>query len=121
VEELGDVAARARVRWKEIQASCAFLHWALDALEGLPPGPCAAEVPRALPQEHLAAGVVEGWRGAVVHLAVTDWSGKLALYKLVDPSFRNWPGLALALRGEGISDFPLCNKSFNLSYCGFDL
>ncbi|HLO67257.1 MAG TPA: hypothetical protein VK188_09590 [Holophaga sp.] len=121
LDELGDVAARARVRWQEIQASCAFLHWALDALEGLPAGPVEAPTPKALPPEYLAVGLTEGWRGAVAHLAATDWSGKLGFYKLVDPSFRNWPGLSLALRGEGISDFPLCNKSFNLSYCGFDL
>jgi len=52
---------------------------------------------------------------------LTDAAGRFARYKIVDPSFRNWTGLALALRGEQISDFPLCNKSFNLSYCGFDL
>ncbi|BDU75778.1 hydrogenase large subunit [Mesoterricola sediminis] len=120
-DDLGDVAARARVRWREIQASCAFLAWALDALEELPAGPCAVPAPPSLPPEHLAVGVTEGWRGAVTHLLATDWSGHVAFHKLVDPSFRNWPGLALALRGEGISDFPLCNKSFNLSYCGFDL
>jgi len=56
-----------------------------------------------------------------VHVALTDHSGKFFRYKIVDPSFHNWSGLALALRGEPISDFPLSNKSFNLSYCGFDL
>jgi Ni,Fe-hydrogenase III large subunit len=43
------------------------------------------------------------------------------MYKVVDPSFHNWSGLAMALRSQEISDFPLCNKSFNLSYCGYDL
>ncbi|MFH2129567.1 MAG: hydrogenase, partial [bacterium] len=52
---------------------------------------------------------------------LTDETGKLVRYKVKDPSFHNWSGLAQALRGEEISDFPLCNKSFNLSYCGFDL
>ena len=52
---------------------------------------------------------------------LTDRDGRFARYKVVDPSFHNWIGLALALRGEQISDFPLCNKSFNLSYCGHDL
>jgi Ni,Fe-hydrogenase III large subunit len=52
---------------------------------------------------------------------VTDAEGRFSRYKVVDPSFHNWFGLALALRGEEISDFPLCNKSFNLSYCGHDL
>jgi Ni,Fe-hydrogenase III large subunit len=65
--------------------------------------------------------MVEGWRGEVLHLAITDAAGRLSRYKIVDPSFHNWYGLALALRGELISDFPLCNKSFNLSYCGHDL
>jgi Ni,Fe-hydrogenase III large subunit len=52
---------------------------------------------------------------------MTDASGNLARYKVVDPSFHNWSGLAMALRNQEISDFPLCNKSFNLSYCGHDL
>jgi Ni,Fe-hydrogenase III large subunit len=69
----------------------------------------------------MAFSLVEGWRGEIAHVAVTDPHGRLARYKIVDPSFHNWSGLAMALRGEQISDFPLCNKSFNLSYCGFDL
>jgi Ni,Fe-hydrogenase III large subunit len=52
---------------------------------------------------------------------MTDAAGRFAQYKIVDPSFRNWFGLAMAMRGQTISDFPLCNKSFNLSYCGHDL
>jgi len=120
-DDLGDVAARARVRWQEIQASVEFLRWALDVLRTLPEGPVAVPAPRALPPNHLALGMTEGWRGEIAHLAVTDDHGRFSLYKLVDPSFHNWTGLALALRGEEISDFPLCNKSFNLSYCGFDL
>jgi Ni,Fe-hydrogenase III large subunit len=69
----------------------------------------------------LAIALTEGWRGEICHCALTDEAGRFAVYKIVDPSFHNWTGLALALRGEQISDFPLCNKSFNLSYCGFDL
>jgi Ni,Fe-hydrogenase III large subunit len=71
--------------------------------------------------DHITVSLVEGWRGEVCHVAVTDAAGKLASYKVVDPSFHNWSGLAMALRGQQISDFPLCNKSFNLSYCGHDL
>jgi len=52
---------------------------------------------------------------------VTDGAGRILRYKITDPSFHNWAGLAVAMRGQAISDFPLCNKSFNLSYCGFDL
>ena len=59
--------------------------------------------------------------GEVCHVALTGTDGKLRRYKITDPSFHNWTGLVLALRGQAISDFPLCNKSFNLSYCGFDL
>jgi len=65
--------------------------------------------------------MVEGWRGEVVHVGLTGAGGRLRRYKIVDPSFHNWTGLAMALRDEQISDFPLFNKSFNLSYCGFDL
>ena len=54
-------------------------------------------------------------------MGITDAEGGWMAYKVVDPSFHNWTGLAMALRGEQISDFPLCNKSFNLSYCGHDL
>ena len=57
----------------------------------------------------------------MAHPLLTDAGGRFRRYKIVDPSFHNWPGLALALRGQAISDFPVCNKSFNLSYCGFDL
>jgi Ni,Fe-hydrogenase III large subunit len=52
---------------------------------------------------------------------LTDGAGRIVRYKVKDPSFHNWMGLAMALRNQEISDFPLCNKSFNLSYCGFDL
>ena len=69
----------------------------------------------------LVVSLVEGWRGEIGHVAVTDERGRFARYKVVDPSFHNWTGLAMALRDRQISDFPLCNKSFNLSYCGHDL
>ena len=105
----------------EMQASVDFLRWALDALAMNPGGPVSIPADEPLPPFHLAASVVEAWRGPVLHLAVTGGDARFRLYKLVDPSFFDWTGLALALRGEGISDFPLCNKSFNLSYCGFDL
>jgi Ni,Fe-hydrogenase III large subunit len=77
--------------------------------------------PTALAPGRLAVAVVEGWRGEVVHALETDGDGRLLHYKLQDPSLRNWMGLALALRNQEISDFPICNKSFDLSYCGNDL
>jgi Ni,Fe-hydrogenase III large subunit len=77
--------------------------------------------PGELRPDHLAVSLVEGWRGEICHVALTDAAGRFAAYKVVDPSFHNWPGLAMALRQQQISDFPLCNKSFDLSYCGHDL
>jgi len=113
----GDVFARARVRWLEIQRSGEFL---MQQLGAAPDGDMHIALPPSAP-DTLAVALVEGWRGEVCHVALTDAQGRFRRYKLTDPSFHNWTGLALALRGQAISDFPLCNKSFNLSYCGFDL
>jgi Ni,Fe-hydrogenase III large subunit len=113
----GDVNSRAHVRWLEIQQSISFI---LKQLDGLPAagGDVAAG---ALEPGSLVVALTEGWRGEICHVAATDASGRFSRYKVVDPSFHNWFGLALALRDGQISDFPLCNKSFNLSYCGHDL
>ncbi len=113
----GDVFARAYVRWLEIEHSLAFIE---EQLASLPPGSVRV-TPGPLRPDHLAVSLVEGWRGELCHVALTGADGRFARYKVVDPSFHNWTGLALALRDQQISDFPLCNKSFNLSYCGFDL
>ncbi len=113
----GDVFARAFVRWLEIQRSAEFV---AEQLTALPEGPLR-EPAGALQPERLAVSLTEGWRGEICHVAVTDGEGRFGHYKVVDPSFHNWMGLALALRDQEISDFPLCNKSFNLSYCGHDL
>jgi Ni,Fe-hydrogenase III large subunit len=113
----GDVFARARVRSLEIQRSGQYLHEQLAApADGDLRGELATLAPGTL-----AVALVEGWRGEVCHVALTDDAGRFRRYKIIDPSFHNWTGLALALRGAAISDFPICNKSFNLSYCGFDL
>jgi len=116
-EETGDAMARARMRSREISVSIELIR---RILNNLPEGPVRASV-GPLKGETLAIGMVEGWRGEVVHVGLTDGDGRLRRYKIVDPSFHNWSGLAMAMRDEQISDFPLCNKSFNLSYCGFDL
>jgi len=113
----GDVFARAYVRWLEIQRSVAFLR---DQLRGFPDGPIRGEA-MALKPDQIVVALVEGWRGEICHVALTDADGRFARYKIVDPSFHNWMALGLALRDQQISDFPLCNKSFNLSYCGHDL
>jgi Ni,Fe-hydrogenase III large subunit len=65
--------------------------------------------------------LTEGWRGEICHAAITNKKGELIIYKIKDPSFHNWLALALAVRNNEISDFPVCNKSFDLSYCGHDL
>jgi len=65
--------------------------------------------------------MTEGWRGEIAHAVLTGPSGRIRRHKVKDPSFHNWPALALAMQGNQISDFPLCNKSFNLSYAGHDL
>jgi Ni,Fe-hydrogenase III large subunit len=113
----GDVFARAYVRWLEIQRSVQF---AVEQLKALPDGPVRAKTGEIVP-ESMAISLVEGWRGEICHVAITDAQGRFARYKIVDPSFHNWVGMMMALRSEQISDFPLCNKSFNLSYCGHDL
>ena len=113
----GDIFARAKVRSLEIQRSGEYL---LEQMPLAPEGPCSIE-PLPPGPDTLAVALVEGWRGEVCHVAVTDSVGRFRRYKIIDPSFHNWMGLSLALRGAAISDFPICNKSFNLSYCGFDL
>jgi Ni,Fe-hydrogenase III large subunit len=115
--QTGDVFARAYVRWLEIQRSIAFLELKLDTKNEGP----LREAIKPLAPNRVAVSLVEGWRGEVCHVAITGADGALASYKIVDPSFHNWTGLAMALRDQQISDFPLCNKSFNLSYCGHDL
>ncbi len=113
----GDVYARAHVRWLETIRSIAFVR---EHLANLPAGEIQTPLSPLKPNS-LAATMVEGWRGEICHVALTDANGHFSRYKIVDPSFHNWFGLAHALRGQQISDFPLCNKSFNLSYCGHDL
>ncbi|MBF0407001.1 MAG: NADH-quinone oxidoreductase subunit C [Candidatus Riflebacteria bacterium] len=121
---IGDVAARAYIRGLEIQNSFIFLK---ELLPKLPSGNTLSsdckgpEANQQLAANSLVVSLVEGWRGEICHTAITDSRGQFIRYKVVDPSFHNWIGLGLAMRNQAISDFPLCNKSFNLSYCGFDL
>jgi len=117
VWDSGDVLGRALVRWMEIQRSAAFV---LEQLASLPGGE-AAVTTGPLCADAMSVSVVEGWRGAICHAVLTDGQGRLRQARVTDPSFHNWFGLACAMRNQQISDFPLCNKSFNLSYCGHDL
>jgi len=119
VQEGGDVLARARVRFEEMRESFGWLSDAVlperDRTAVRQPGSGPA-----CPGRILAVSVEEGWRGEIVHAAIVR-ERAITLYKVVDPSFHNWPALAFAVRNNVISDFPLCNKSFNLSYSGTDL
>ena len=113
----GDVLARALVRRLEIQRSLDFV---IEQLGALPRGAVRVQSGALRPHE-LAVAMTEGWRGEIVHVIVTDADGSIRRCKVTDPSFHNWPALALAMPGNQISDFPVCNKSFNLSYAGHDL
>lgn len=117
-EKTGDVWARARVRWLEIERSAAFI---INELAHLPEGPVVNPGRDDVEHSAVVVALVEGWRGEICHTALTDETGRIVRYKIVDPSFHNWFALAMSLRNQEISDFPLCNKSFNLSYCGHDL
>jgi Ni,Fe-hydrogenase III large subunit len=114
----GDCWSRARVRIDELAASLA---WIAAVLERYADWQQPLRALGELAPNQLAIALVEGVRGEVVHCLETDSSGKLRHYKVQDPSFRNWMGVALAVRGNEISDFPICNKSFDLSYAGNDL
>jgi Ni,Fe-hydrogenase III large subunit/Ni,Fe-hydrogenase III component G len=113
----GDVLARFLVRRDELQASLTLL----GELVGRD-GPL--EVSGTVPVGKAVgsgSGIVEGWRGTVVHRVEIDPVGRLRRVKVVDPSFFNWPALSVALTDTIVPDFPLANKSFNLSYAGNDL
>ena len=106
VELHGDVLSRAQIRRIEIDEA----HARIASLLG----------DAASCRVTAITATINAWRGPLVHAALFDPDGKLLRYKIVDPSAHNWQGLAYALRGEQISNFPICNKSFNLSYCGTD-
>lgn len=116
----GDVHSRFKLRYKEIKQSMKIVKKLLKQLTETS-GEIKVPINNVLANNSFAISVVEGWRGEVVHIALTGANGELLRYKMKDPSFNNWYMLAMAVRNNGISDFPLCNKSFNLSYCGNDL
>jgi Ni,Fe-hydrogenase III large subunit len=119
-EPSGDVYARARVRADEVLQS-------IEIIEDLIRDDVQTELAQdmraeaALATDAVVVTLNEAWRGEVSHCILTDAEGRILRYKVKDPSFHNWNGLAMSLRDTGISDFPLNNKSYDLSYCGFDL
>lgn len=115
----GDVLARFRIRAREITGSIAITN-ALSC--GMDTGAVSSWPPLAPPAGPVSGvGIVEGWRGTIVHRVELAPGGTLTRAKIVDPSFLNWPALPVALTGAIVPDFPLVNKSFNLSYAGNDL
>lgn len=117
----GDVYSRAYIRYEEILQSAQIIKDLLSKLPFYDEEPLLIKTDNCLKPNSFVVSMTEGWRGEIVHTAITDNKGELSRYKIKDPSFNNWYGLAVAVRNNGISDFPLCNKSFNLSYCGNDL
>lgn len=124
----GDVLARFRIRAHEIADSVAILRGIQDLLTaGVPgmAGALAAGVPGGAASgvriSGAGSGLAEGWRGTIAHRVELDVQGRISRVKIVDPSFFNWPALPLALTNTIVPDFPLTNKSFNLSYAGNDL
>lgn len=115
--EGGDVFARAYIRFVEIQQSIKIIRQQMSENVDEP----LKKMVGKLHRNSFVVSLTEGWRGEIAYVVITDKIGKIRKVKIKDPSFNNWFALSLAVRGEGISDFPLCNKSFNLSYCGFDL
>jgi Ni,Fe-hydrogenase III large subunit/Ni,Fe-hydrogenase III component G len=113
----GDVRARAQIRIDEVNESVSLIK---QALTQLPSGRLVAPLGK-LPAWTPAFGMVEGWRGAILHWVMVDDRGKLYRVKIKDPSFVNWPALSFAVLKNIVPDFPLCNKSFNQSYSGNDL
>jgi len=116
----GDVMARYRVRVDEVRGAIQLLEdliGRVDAGQAMAPD----EGSPAADRSHGGVGIAEGWRGVVVHRIELSAGGTLARAKVVDPSFLNWPGLPVSLADTIVPDFPLANKSFNLSYAGNDL
>jgi Ni,Fe-hydrogenase III large subunit/Ni,Fe-hydrogenase III component G len=112
----GDVQRRLAVRREEVGQSCAILR---QVLAQLPEGPTRCEIGE-LPPDRVALGYTEGWRGEIFHWIRTAPGNRLARCKVKDPSLQNWPALTEAILGNIVPDFPVVNKSFNLSYSGTD-
>lgn len=119
-ETTGDVYARFHVRIKEVYASFEIIKHALTDLTLAKAAPLETKTP-ALRKSSYTISIVEGWRGDIVYLVSTDAEGNIDRVDVRDPSFLNWTALGYAGLGNIVPDFPLINKSFNLSYSGNDL
>jgi Ni,Fe-hydrogenase III large subunit len=119
--ETGDVLARGKIRVMEVMESVKIIRELIEIRQKITEHHNKPVYDYSLKPNSFALSMVEGWRGEICHSAMTDNNGDMVHYKVKDPSFHNWMALALAVRNQEISDFPVCNKSFNLSYCGNDL
>ena len=115
----GDVLARYTVRRDEFAASVALACHLIDTADGRLDHATAPPPRRAAVRS--GVGVVEGWRGTIVHRVELDATATITRSKVVDPSWFNWPALPVAMANTIVPDFPLTNKSFNQSYAGNDL
>jgi Ni,Fe-hydrogenase III large subunit len=118
IKSHGDVYSRVQIRKEEVKQSIRYIR---KLIENIPESKTSISALNTPKPNSFSISLVEGWRGEICHCAITDNNGELIIYKIKDPSFHNWLALALAVRNNEISDFPICNKSFNLSYCGHDL
>ncbi len=121
IQEKGDLLARGRQRALEAAQSVRIITELLDVWKSIRKDQPRPVYNYSLKPSAFGISLTEGWRGEICHSLVTDEKGDILNYKVKDPSFHNWMALALVVRNEEISDFPVCNKSFNLSYCGNDL
>lgn len=117
LQQTGDVLARFKVRIEEVYNSFDIL---TTALEKLPSGQIISKQKLTLKKNSAAVGIAEGWRGDIVYVVITDNSGEITRVVVRDPSFLNWPAVPFAVAGNPVPEFPLINKSFNLSYSGND-
>ena len=118
IKKHGDVYSRTQIRKEEIMQSMGYMR---KMLKNIPDENKNRPELNSPAPDSFTLSLTEGWRGEICHCAITGEKGDLVHYKVKDPSLHNWLALALAVRNNEISDFPIGNKSFDLSYCGHDL
>jgi len=118
IKHHGDVYSRVQIRKEEVKQSISYIK---QLLQDVPEFKQPENITLVPQNDKFVLSLVEGWRGEICHCAITDEAGNLIVYKIKDPSFHNWMALAQSVRNNDISDFPICNKSFSLSYSGHDL
>jgi len=119
IKHHGDVYSRVQIRKEEVLQSMKYIRNLISDVPEV--SGSSLEESKTPGADLFTLSLVEGWRGEICQCAITGSRGELKHYKIKDPSFHNWMALALSVRNNEISDFPICNKSFNLSYSGHDL